>query len=52
VISGPSSRGVLVRAGAALGRDGSLRVTIGTDAENGRFLGALRDLLDRVHPSP
>jgi histidinol-phosphate aminotransferase len=52
VINGLAARGVLVRAGAALGRDGSLRVTIGTDAENGRFLGALRDLLDRVHPSP
>jgi histidinol-phosphate aminotransferase len=45
VIDGLAARGVLVRAGAALGRDGSLRVTIGTDAENGRFLGALRDLL-------
>jgi histidinol-phosphate aminotransferase len=45
VIDGLAARGVLVRAGGALGRDGSLRVTIGTDAENGRFLGALRDLL-------
>ena len=45
VIDGLAARGVLVRAGAALGRGGSLRVTIGTDAENGRFLGALRDLL-------
>ena len=45
VISGLAARGVLVRAGAALGREGSLRVTIGTDDENGRFLGALREIL-------
>jgi histidinol-phosphate aminotransferase len=45
VISGLRARGVLVRAGAALGREGSLRVTVGTEAENGRFLGALGDLL-------
>jgi histidinol-phosphate aminotransferase len=45
VISGLKARGVLVRAGAALGREGSLRVTVGTEAENGRFLGALGDLL-------
>jgi histidinol-phosphate aminotransferase len=45
VVNGLAARGVLVRAGAALGRAGSLRVTVGTDAENGRFLGALGDLL-------
>ncbi len=45
VISGLAARGVLVRAGGALGREGSLRVTVGTDAENGRFLGALGELL-------
>jgi histidinol-phosphate aminotransferase len=45
VISGLQARGVLVRAGAALGREGSLRVTVGTDAENSRFLGALGELL-------
>jgi histidinol-phosphate aminotransferase len=45
VISGLQARGVLVRAGAALGREGSLRVTVGTEAENGRFLGALGELL-------
>jgi histidinol-phosphate aminotransferase len=44
-ISGLAARGVLVRAGTALGRAGSLRVTVGTDAENRRFLGALGDLL-------
>jgi histidinol-phosphate aminotransferase len=47
VIDGLAARGVLVRAGAALGRERSLRVTIGTDAENGRFLGALGELLAR-----
>jgi histidinol-phosphate aminotransferase len=45
VISGLQARGVLVRAGAALGREGSLRVTVGTDVENSRFLGALGELL-------
>jgi histidinol-phosphate aminotransferase len=45
VINGLAARGVLVRAGAALGRERSLRVTIGTDAENSRFLGALGELL-------
>ncbi|HET8977650.1 MAG TPA: histidinol-phosphate transaminase [Solirubrobacteraceae bacterium] len=45
VVAALKARGVLVRAGAALGRDGSLRVTIGTDSENRRFLGALRDIL-------
>jgi histidinol-phosphate aminotransferase len=45
VISGLRARGVLVRAGSALGREGSLRVTVGTDAENRRFLGALGELV-------
>ena len=45
VVNGLAARGVLVRAGAALGRERSLRVTIGTDAENSRFLGALGELL-------
>jgi histidinol-phosphate aminotransferase len=45
VINGLAARGVLVRAGAALGRERSLRVTIGTEAENSRFLGALGELL-------
>jgi histidinol-phosphate aminotransferase len=34
-----------VRAGAALGRPGALRVTYGTRQQNARFLDALRDLL-------
>ncbi len=37
--------GVLVRAGAALGRDGALRVTSGTREENERFLTALGKVL-------
>jgi histidinol-phosphate aminotransferase len=37
-------RGVLVRAGTSLGRAGALRVTVGTDAENARFLAALGEL--------
>jgi histidinol-phosphate aminotransferase len=38
-------RKVLVRAGAALGREGWLRVTCGTPEENARFLTALREAL-------
>jgi histidinol-phosphate aminotransferase len=38
-------RGVLVRAGGALGRPGALRVTVGTQAENERFVEALGTLL-------
>jgi histidinol-phosphate/aromatic aminotransferase/cobyric acid decarboxylase-like protein len=34
-----------VRAGKALGREGFLRVTCGTPAENDRFLSGLRALL-------
>jgi histidinol-phosphate aminotransferase len=45
VVRGLSERGVLVRAGAALGRAGALRVTVGTQAENERFLEALGALL-------
>jgi histidinol-phosphate aminotransferase len=41
VVGGLKDRGVLVRAGASLGRDGSLRVTVGTSAENERFVDAL-----------
>jgi histidinol-phosphate aminotransferase len=42
VITGLRDRGVLVRAGSSLGRDGALRVTVGTDAENERFADALQ----------
>jgi histidinol-phosphate aminotransferase len=45
VVSGLRERGVLVRAGASLGREGALRVTVGTAAENDRFVGALGGLL-------
>jgi histidinol-phosphate aminotransferase len=45
VVRGLAERRVLVRAGAALGRQGSIRVTVGTDSENARFLAALADLV-------
>jgi histidinol-phosphate aminotransferase len=45
VVRGLAERGVLVRAGTALGREGFLRVTCGTPDENDRFLTALRSLL-------
>ena len=45
VVNGLAERGVLVRAGAALGRAGALRVTVGTEAENERLLAGLRELV-------
>ena len=45
IVDGLARKGVLVRAGAALGRPGALRVTYGTRRQNARFLDALRDLL-------
>jgi histidinol-phosphate aminotransferase len=45
VVDGLARRGVIVRAGAALGEEGRLRVTYGTRAENDRFLAALDELL-------
>jgi histidinol-phosphate aminotransferase len=45
VVRGLAERGVLVRAGAPLGREGALRVTVGLEEENERFLQALGDLL-------
>jgi histidinol-phosphate aminotransferase len=45
IVNGLAQRGVLVRAGAALGRAGALRVTYGTPQQNARFLVELRDLL-------
>jgi histidinol-phosphate aminotransferase len=45
IVDGLARKGVLVRAGAALGRPGALRVTYGTRQQNARFLDALRDLL-------
>jgi histidinol-phosphate aminotransferase len=45
VIAALQDRGVIVRAGTALGGPGFARVTLGTDAENARFLTALADVL-------
>jgi histidinol-phosphate aminotransferase len=45
VVRGLAERGVLVRAGASLGRAGFLRVTVGAPEENERFLAALGELL-------
>jgi histidinol-phosphate aminotransferase len=45
VVRGLAERGVLVRAGSALGKPGALRVTYGTPADNDKFLHALRALL-------
>ncbi len=36
---------MLVRAGTSLGQPGALRVTVGTDTENERFVAALAQLL-------
>jgi len=45
VMRGLAERGVLVRAGSALGEAGALRVTYGTPQENERFLSALAEVL-------
>jgi histidinol-phosphate aminotransferase len=45
VMDGLAERKVLIRAGSALGREGWARTTIGTPAENRRFLDALRELV-------
>ena len=45
VVRGLAERGVLVRAGVALGRERALRVTCGTPTENERFVAALGELL-------
>jgi histidinol-phosphate aminotransferase len=45
VVEGLREHGVLVRAGRSLGREGALRVTVGTDAENEKFAAALAGLL-------
>jgi histidinol-phosphate aminotransferase len=45
VVKGLAQRQVLVRAGASLGREGALRVTVGTESENERFAAALSELL-------
>ena len=45
VVGGLRQRGVLVRAGGALGEAGALRITVGTEPENARLVRALADLL-------
>ncbi len=45
IIDGLAERKVLIRSGNALGRAGWARTTIGTPAENGSFLDALRELV-------
>jgi histidinol-phosphate aminotransferase len=45
VVTGLADRGVLVRAGTSLGREGAMRVTVGTDAENQKFVAALAEIL-------
>jgi histidinol-phosphate aminotransferase len=45
IVAGLAGRGVIVRAGKALGEEGRLRVTYGTRPENDRFLAALDELL-------
>jgi histidinol-phosphate aminotransferase len=45
ILDGLVERKVLIRSGHALGRTGWARTTIGTPAENRRFLDALRELV-------
>src|SRR5437764_10354828 len=45
VLKGLRERGVLVRSGTSLGREGALRVTVGRPQENDRFVAALSELV-------
>jgi histidinol-phosphate aminotransferase len=45
ILEGLRARKVLIRSGRALGRAGWARTTVGTAAENRRFLDALRELV-------
>jgi histidinol-phosphate aminotransferase len=45
VVDGLAARGVIVRAGNALGEAGRMRVTYGTRLENDRFLAALDEVI-------
>jgi histidinol-phosphate aminotransferase len=45
IVDGLAARGVIVRAGKALGEPGRMRVTYGTRHENDRFLAALDELV-------
>jgi histidinol-phosphate aminotransferase len=51
ITRGLAERGVLVRAGASLGRAGALRVTVGRGAENARFTAAMAELLQGTRGS-
>jgi histidinol-phosphate aminotransferase len=44
-VRGLAERGVLVRAGAALGREGALRITCGTPEDNDRCVAALKEIV-------
>ena len=44
IVRGLAERGILVRAGTSLGREGFLRVTYGLPEENERFLEALAEI--------
>jgi histidinol-phosphate aminotransferase len=46
VLAGLAEREIAVRPGKALGDPGHIRVSYGTESENGRFLAALGELLD------
>jgi histidinol-phosphate aminotransferase len=45
IVAALAERGIMVRAGGALGKHGALRVTCGTREENARFIEALTELL-------
>jgi histidinol-phosphate aminotransferase len=45
VLDGLRARGVLVRAGGALGEAGALRITVGTERENAKLVRALGEIL-------
>ena len=45
VVDGLAGGGIVVRPGTPLGGPGHIRVTYGTQAENRRFLDALRSLV-------
>jgi histidinol-phosphate aminotransferase len=47
VVAGLEERGVIVRAGSALGGPGHFRVTYGTRPENDRFLAAIDDVVQK-----
>jgi histidinol-phosphate aminotransferase len=45
IVEGLQERGVLVRAGTALGREGAMRITYGRPRDNERLIAALGELL-------